>query len=232
MQGRGLYIGGLGGKVTIAGGIGISGTVSAASNNVSATALRLGAGATTPLLHVTGTVQASGSSVANTIATAVAIDENAVLPGIRNAGTIKATAAGENGTAIAILDMSNSVSLIENSGAISATGAKADSGRNVALELSDSTINVTVYYDSNFNFTPEINEGIIDVAVVLFDNVNGRLLAFGNTNQSGTVRFENVASSGSVRVQVPLLNYSQIVGPGESNIAVRVAPLPLPIGIP
>ena len=95
-----------------------------------------------------------------------------------------------------------------------------------------STINVTVYYDSNFNFTPEINEGIIDVAVVLFDNVNGRLLAFGNTNQSGTVRFENVASSGSVRVQVPLLNYSQIVGPGESNIAVRVAPLPLPIGIP
>lgn len=95
-----------------------------------------------------------------------------------------------------------------------------------------STVNVTVFYDSNFNFTPEINEGIIDVAVALFDNTNGRLLAFGYTNQAGTVRFEALPNSGSIRVQVPLLNYSQIVGPGESNISVRVAPLPLPIGIP
>lgn len=94
------------------------------------------------------------------------------------------------------------------------------------------TVNVTVFYDSNFNFTPEINEGIIDVAVALFDNTSGRLLAFGYTNQAGMVRFEAVPTSGSIRVQVPLLNFSQIVGPGESNIAVRVAPLPLPIGIP
>lgn len=95
-----------------------------------------------------------------------------------------------------------------------------------------STVNVTVFYDSNFNFTPEPNEGIIDVAVTLFDNTNGRLLAFGYTNQSGMVRFEAIPTSGSIRVQVPLLNFSQIVGPGESNIFVRVAPLPLPIGIP
>lgn len=95
-----------------------------------------------------------------------------------------------------------------------------------------STVNVTVYYDSNFNFTPEVNEGIIDVAVALFDNANGRLIAFGYTNQAGVVRFDAVPSSGSVRVEVPLLSFSQIVGPGESNIAVRVAPLPLPIGIP
>lgn len=94
------------------------------------------------------------------------------------------------------------------------------------------TVNVTVYYDSNFNFNPEENEGIIDIAVALFDNTNGRLVAFGYTNQAGVVRFEAVPSSGAVRVVVPLLNYTQIVGPGESNIAVRVAPLPLPIGIP
>ena len=48
-----------------------------------------------------------------------------------------------------------------------------------------STVNVTVFYDSNFNFTPEINEGIQDVAVALYDNTNGRLLAFGYTNQAG-----------------------------------------------
>ena len=95
-----------------------------------------------------------------------------------------------------------------------------------------STVNVTVFYDSNFNFTPEINEGIQDVAVALYDNTNGRLLAFGYTNQAGVVRFETIPSSGAVRVEVPLLNYIQIVGAGESNISVRVAPLPLPIGIP
>lgn len=95
-----------------------------------------------------------------------------------------------------------------------------------------STVNVTIYYDSNFNFTPEVNEGIVDVAVALFDNANGRLIAFGYTNQAGVVRFDAVPSSGAVRVEVPLLNYNQIVGPGESNISVRVAPLPLPIGIP
>ena len=64
------------------------------------------------------------------------------------------------------------------------------------------------------------------------DSTNGRLLAFGYTNQAGAVRFEAIPSSGAVRVEVPLLNYTQIVGTGESNISVRVAPLPLPIGIP
>ena len=98
--------------------------------------------------------------------------------------------------------------------------------------LQTATVNVTVFYDSNFNFTPEINEGIQDVAVALYDNTNGRLLAFGYTNQAGVVRFEAIPSSGAVRVEVPLLNYIQIVGAGESNISVRVAPLPLPIGIP
>ena len=98
--------------------------------------------------------------------------------------------------------------------------------------LGTATVNVTVFYDSNFNFTPEINEGIQDVAVALYDNTNGRLLAFGYTNQTGVVRFDAIPSSGAVRVEVPLLNYTQIVGTGESNISVRVAPLPLPIGIP
>jgi hypothetical protein len=91
---------------------------------------------------------------------------------------------------------------------------------------------VTVYYDSNFNFMPEPAEGIVDVAVALFDNTNGRLLAFGYTNSTGTVNFGAIASSGAIRVEVPLLNYTQVVGTGDSNITVRVAPLPLPIGIP
>ncbi len=102
----------------------------------------------------------------------------------------------------------------------------------VAGQQDVSTVGVIVYYDSNFNFMPELNEGIVDVAVALYDNTNGRLLAFGYTMEDGSVRFENIPSSGAIRVEVPLLNYTQIVGPGETNINVRVAPVPLPIGIP
>ena len=144
VAGNGLQVGGLGHDVTIAGGIGIGGTVSATANGASATAIRMGAGASTPLIHVTGTVSASGSNAADTAVSAIVIESGANVPTIRNAGTIKATASGEDGTARGIVDASGTVSLIENSGAISATGAKADSGRNIAIDLSAATGDVTV----------------------------------------------------------------------------------------
>ncbi|MBN8831982.1 MAG: autotransporter domain-containing protein, partial [Sphingomonadales bacterium] len=138
---RGLEVGGMGRSVDIVGGIGIAGTVSATANGASATALRLSDGASTPVIQVgsTGKIEASGGNAIGNIATGILVSDGAVLPGIRNAGSIKATAGGENGTAAAILDLSGTVSLVENSGAISATGAKADSGRNVAIDISENT---------------------------------------------------------------------------------------------
>lgn len=93
-------------------------------------------------------------------------------------------------------------------------------------------INVTVYYDTNFNFLPEMNEGIMDVAVALYDNASGSLIAFGSTNEAGSVSFTSITAAGPVRVIVPFLNYNQVVVGGSSNILLRVAPQPLPIGIP
>jgi hypothetical protein len=93
-------------------------------------------------------------------------------------------------------------------------------------------INVTVYYDTNFNFLPEMNEGIMDVAVALYDNASGSLIAFGSTNEAGSVSFTSLTAAGPVRVVVPFLNYNQVVVGGSSNILLRVAPQPLPIGIP
>ncbi len=142
--GRGLQIGGLGGAVDIAGGILVNGTVAADSPNATAVALRLGTQATTPEIRVTGKVEATGSNAASSLAAAIQIDEGASVAGIRNSGTIKATATGENGTAVAIVDFSGTVSLIENSGTISATGAKADTGRNVAIDVSEHATNVIV----------------------------------------------------------------------------------------
>jgi len=140
---NGLVIAGRGGDVTIANGIGIAGSVNATSVGADATALRLGSGANVPLVHVTGTVGATGTNVAASQATAIQVDAGANVPTIRNAGTVKAT-TGTNGSATAILDLSGGLTLIENSGAISATGAAADSTRNVAIDLSINTSGATV----------------------------------------------------------------------------------------
>lgn len=94
------------------------------------------------------------------------------------------------------------------------------------------TINVTLYYDSNNNFLPELTEGIVNAAVALYDNATGELLSFGNTNETGVARFTAVNATGAIRVVVPFLNYSQVVVGDTAEILVRVAPQPLPIGIP
>ena len=96
----------------------------------------------------------------------------------------------------------------------------------------DVLISVTLYYDTNNNFTPDPGEGIQDVAVALYENASGRLLAFGYTNEAGSVSFDSITATGPVRVVVPFLNYSQIVVGGQANILLRIAPQPLPIGVP
>ena len=200
----GLQIGGRGGAVTIANGIGIGGTVTAASNGASATALRLGAGAATPLLQNAGSITAGGGNVATALTTAVRIDAGASLPTLRNSGTIKAT-AGENGTALAISDASGTLSLVENSGTISATGAKAGTGRNIAIDLTAATGDVTVkqtQVGSGFAapaITGDVRLGggndLFDVADgtvtgdVSFGGGNDTLALSGDAAQTGKVTF-------------------------------------------
>ncbi|WP_417596267.1 autotransporter outer membrane beta-barrel domain-containing protein [Parasphingorhabdus sp.] len=135
---NGLQVGGLGAAVTIEGGIGIgaTGSVKAASNGGTATAIRLGSGAVTPEIRNAGTIEATGGSSVASTSTALVIDAGANVGIIRNSGTISAKAGGNEATAIAIVDKSGSVDLVENSGAISASGALAASERNVAVDLS------------------------------------------------------------------------------------------------
>ncbi len=144
VDGNGLLIGGRGGAVTIAGGMGIAGTVSAASSNANSTALRIGSGAVVPEVRISGTVGATTGNSASALATAVRVDAGASVQTLRNSGTIKATASGTNGSATAIVDASGGLTLIENSGTISASGAAADSGRNIAIDLSANTSGVSV----------------------------------------------------------------------------------------
>lgn len=144
VDGNGLVIGGRGGNVTVANGIGISGTVSATSKDAGATALRLGSGASVPQVYVSGTVSASTGNTEESEAVAIQIDSGATVPTIRNSGTIKATATGTTGSATAIRDLSGGLTLIENSGAISAADTTDDATPQVAIDLSLNTVGATI----------------------------------------------------------------------------------------
>ncbi|MBX3057247.1 MAG: pre-peptidase C-terminal domain-containing protein [Anaerolineae bacterium] len=93
------------------------------------------------------------------------------------------------------------------------------------------TVDVTIFYDSNNNYLPELTEGIVGVDVALFDNATRDLLSYGQTNDAGMIRFE-VQAAGTVRIVVPFLNYSQVITQSTDQVLIRVAPGTLPIGIP
>lgn len=88
---------------------------------------------------------------------------------------------------------------------------------------------LTVYFDANNNFTPELTEGVEDVAVAVYDNTTNELLAFGYTNEAGVIRFSSLVASGAIRVSIPYLQFNQ-VGTGNSNVFIRVAPFLMPGG--
>ncbi|OYW45895.1 MAG: autotransporter domain-containing protein [Sphingomonadales bacterium 32-68-7] len=146
VDGNGLVIGGRGGAVTITNGLHNSGTISASTVDAAATALRIGSGATVPEVRNSGTVSATTGNTANSRATALRIDQGASVATIRNSGTIKATASGTTGIATAIRDLSGGVTLIENSGTISATDLDEDeeADHHIAIDLSANTSGATV----------------------------------------------------------------------------------------
>ena len=83
---------------------------------------------------------------------------------------------------------------------------------------------VVLYYDTNNNFNPELDEGIMDMAVSVYDGVSGQLLAFGYTNEAGLIRFTISATSNVLRVSVPFLGFNQTVVTGTPEVRLRVVP--------
>lgn len=226
VAGNGLYagkdataiqLGGMGRNVTIAGGVGIGGTVSALSNGASATAIRVGAGTSTPEIRNAGKIEATGGNAATAITTAIVVEAGGNVPLIRNSGSITAKAGGDNGTARGIVDLSGTVTTIENSGTISATGALATSDRNIAIDLSANNAGTTVKQtavaagiaapsivgDVRFGGGNDIFD-IADGSVKgnsYFGAGNNRLALSGDATYAGTARFgggnDTLALSGS-----------------------------------
>jgi hypothetical protein len=83
---------------------------------------------------------------------------------------------------------------------------------------------LTVYYDENLNFTPELTEGVENIVVQLYDNLTGELLAFGTTNEAGVAHFSSLSVSGMLRISIPFLQFNQVTT-GTTNVFIRVAPI-------
>jgi hypothetical protein len=169
----GVQLGGTGHAVNIANGIAIAGTVASTAFGGDATALSVQGGLTTPLLDVSGTIRGTVASattltstdadgtkhyttVGDTTAHGVDILAGANLPVINvkaNAG-IYAAATGSTEHAVAIRDLSGTLTQINNNNIISATIAASDDNvdgvadtlvnRPIAIDVRANTSGVTI----------------------------------------------------------------------------------------
>ena len=144
VAGNGMVIGGLGHAVNVAGGMSVSGSIVASANEGTATALRVGSGATVPVIEVSGILSASGGGTASTGSRTILIDAGGTVNTLRNTGTIRAIRAGPDGTATAVLDNSGTLSLIENSGTLGILEATSLGDKAIAIDLRANNSGATV----------------------------------------------------------------------------------------
>lgn len=192
----GLQLGGLGGAVVVDGGVRVTGGIAAAAAKAGATALRLGAGASTPVLNVAdGWIKASAAATDAVNVRAVQIDAGASLDTIYNSGTISAAITGTKGSATAVLDSAGSLRTIVNARSITATVAPSSgtdpvTGSATALDLRTNTAGVTVRQVANAS--TEVTPAI--VGDVLFGAGSARLELLAGT-LDGAVAFGSGADS-------------------------------------
>ncbi|WP_374534316.1 autotransporter domain-containing protein [Phenylobacterium sp.] len=164
-----IQLGGLGGKVTVDGGVRVAGAITAAAVKADATGLRLGAGAVTAAIRVDGGAIRASSTAADAVdVRAVQIDGGASVGYLGNSGEISASINGAKGTATAILDASGSLGLIENINKITASVSTTDTtqtvtGRGVAIDLRANTGGATVRQSANSSssITPTITGDVL-----------------------------------------------------------------------
>lgn len=145
----GVQIGGLGGSVATGGGVNVRGAVRVSAYVANATGLRLGAGASVPMLQVDGVIQAAAVTVGTSspVAAALQIDAGSNATTLVNNGALGASVSGPQGTAIGVLDTAGQLTSITNRGSISASVASTDpavaaSGAALAADLRNNTAGV------------------------------------------------------------------------------------------
>jgi hypothetical protein len=191
-----VQLGGLGGNVTVDGGVRVSGAVSATAVKAGAVGLHLGSGASTPKILVDGgSIKAAATATDAVDVRAVRIDAGAGVSYLGNSGDISAVITGTKGSATAILDSSGSLGLIENvktilAGFSSSETSPTITGKAIALDLRANTAGVTVRQGANAStsVTPAI------VGDVMFGSGAARLELLAGT-LDGAVAFGSGADA-------------------------------------
>ncbi len=196
---------GAGQPVTIAGGIGNSGSIGSTSYFANSTALILNTGVTAPTVNNSGTIiSATTTDQANTTR-GLSIQSGANVASLVNSGTISAAITGTKGTAIAVEDLGGKLASIENSGKITAAvvgeAGVATTGKNIALDLRNAVGGVTVRQDHAKTdaslYSADLDtdkDGVIDTQEplifgdVLFGSGDNRLL-LANGSLTGAMAF-------------------------------------------
>lgn len=135
---------------TVQGGIFNGGTIAAQAFEANATAVRIGAGASTPQLVNAGSINAAVNTETNHDSTGILIEAGANVPTVINNGLISAQTRGYDGDAVAFRDLSGTVTSFTNTSRIGSGYLDDDTtdditsgtGRALAVDLSANTTGV------------------------------------------------------------------------------------------
>ena len=175
----GVQIGGdVGYLAQIAGGVRITGSVSASSYEAAATGLRLKSGAVADTIWNAGSITGYSVSEGDYSARGLVIEAGAVANVLNNDGVITATVAGEKGSAYAILDNAGTLTTINNTRTIAAYVTATDddydtddddtdatnevvTGKAIAIDVSKNTTGVTIT-QTGVNDGDDGDDGVAD----------------------------------------------------------------------
>ena len=139
--------------VTIEGGIRNEGGIQTTAHEADATALHLADGSVTPRLYNSGALVSSSTTEGEDVATALRIEAGASLTSLYNSGAIRAGINGPAGDAVAIRDLSGTLTDIQNIGVIQAGivstrdedgNLQVVTGDRVAIDVSANTTGVNI----------------------------------------------------------------------------------------
>jgi hypothetical protein len=192
-----------GGPVDLSGGLRVQGSITAASFKADATAVHLGAGAKVPTLWNQGAISSTVTGETGATARALLIDAGATLNTLANAGSISVGIAGSSGQAIAVQDLSGSITSVENLRIISAAIVPVDTtlintGKAIALDLSANTTGVSIHQAGLVDVTAD--NGLVDtdgdgVSDATEPAIIGQILLGSGSDQ---VRIENGTVTGDI----------------------------------
>lgn len=192
----GVVIGGQGGTVTMNGGIGVNGTVTATTVDSSATALLINTGAYVPSLYVSGTIKAAISSPGQGASYAVR-DLSGSLTTINNTGFIVVSGSSED--TLAAIDLSANTSGVTVSQYLNATDKAAQvteqavSGYTLASAVTYTAITGAIYTGSG-NDLIDIQSGKITGNIFLGAGDDAVKLS-GDSRTVGDIHFGTGAAT-------------------------------------